>query len=183
MIVVTAPDSMPTLLQLAKSCFANIGVLYPRPFAAVFHGDDPEIIFLPQNMLSHITAENAVFISGGNDRLPVSIDCKNAIVLIDSADPDAMRQAAFNHLPAITCGRASSDTFTCSSWTADGAVICLQRSRAAFDGQTVEPFELPVSFHSPPDMFSLLCCGAIACLMGKNSPFAAAARWELPEIC
>ncbi|MEM1486108.1 hypothetical protein V6615_14750 [Oscillospiraceae bacterium PP1C4] len=183
MIIVTARGADRRLSGLlSKSCAGKISVLCVDTASAAFSGTGPDIVFVTQQAFSHIACENAAFIVRSNNCLPQQIDCAHAVAIVDSSSSAVMEQVALRHLRALTCGLATSDTFTLSSLTADSAVVSLQRRIVAFDGTSVEPFELPVFFSERIEPFSLLACAAIFCLMGKRNPLLQAASWTIESF-
>ncbi len=178
-IVVTATGSNRRFSSLlSQGCGSKIPVLCVDAASAAFSGEGPDIVFVSQQMFSMIACENAAFIVRGGHCLPEQIECSNAVAIVDSSNA-VLGQVAPRHLRALTCGLATSDTFTLSSYTAESAVISMQRRIAAFDGTSIEPFELPVSFSSRTEPFSLLACAAIFCLMGKQNPLVNAKSWNI----
>lgn len=179
MVVVTAGDPGRRLRELLRTGGA-LSMLCADTDRAAFSGDGPDIVFLSQRAFYQIACENAAFIVRRKGELPREFSCKNAVAIIDSADPAVLSAVAGRRLPAVTCGLGTSDTLTLSSFTVDSAVISLQRQLTAFDGTPVEPFELPVSFSGKLEPFELLAAAAIFCLMGKQNPLAAAPLWRIP---
>lgn len=131
----------------------------------------------------HIRCENAVFVASHPEDLPLSFTGDRCAAILDSSNTSLRAAAAQRRLPALTCGLSGADTFTISSWRGDSAMISLLRPLTAFDGSTVEPFELPVAFERPPEAFALLACAAVFSLLGDKSPLSGLSLWQLaPEI-
>lgn len=128
---------------------------------------------------AHIACENAIFVAAKPEDLPVSFTGRRCVAVLDSANGDLRSAAARLRLPALTCGLSGADFFTMSSWQGDRAVISLLRPVTAFDGLTVEPFELPVAFDQPPEPFDLLACAAVYCLLGEANPLSGIDLWQL----
>ena len=179
MVVVTAGGPGRRLRELLRTGGA-LSMLCADTDRAAFSGDGPDIVFLSQRAFFQIACENAAFIVRRKGELPREFSCKNAVAIIDSADPAVLSAVAGRRLLAVTCGLGTADTLTLSSFTVDSAVISLQRQLTAFDGTPVEPFELPVSFSGKLEPFELLAAAAIFCLMGKQNPLAAAPLWRIP---
>ncbi|MCI9234349.1 MAG: hypothetical protein HFG24_00045 [Anaerotruncus sp.] len=179
LVVVAAKDPDKQLFKLLQCHGGRISLLNVRTLSAKLEGETPDLVFATGPRFPRLSCENAVLILRNGRELPVGPVNRHAIAILNSSDPRTLKQAASRHLPALTCGRLSSDTFTLSSLTPDSAVISLQRPVHAFDGSTVEPFELPAAFSFPPDPFCLLACAAIFCLLGKKNPLAGLSRWHL----
>lgn len=129
----------------------------------------------------HICCDNAVFVAAHPEDLPLSFTGDRCAAILDSSNTSLRAAAALRRLPALTCGLSGADTFTISSWRGDSAMISLLRPLTAFDGSTVEPFELPVAFERPPEAFDLLACAAVLSLLGEKSPLAGLSLWQLPQ--
>lgn len=154
---------------------------FPSPEAksASLLGVSPDLTLLCAAP-GHIRCENAVFVAGRPEELPLSFCGERCAAVLDSANTGLRTAAARLRLPALTCGLSGADTFTVSSWRGDGAVISLLRPLTAFDGLLVEPFELPVTYEQQPDPFDLLACAAVYCLLGKANPLNGVDLWRLP---
>ncbi len=67
----------------------------------------------------------------------------------------------------ITCGLSLRDSITFSSYTQEKCVISLQRSIRRFDGNIVEPFELPIDCREEDDKYGILAAHLFLILLGK----------------
>lgn len=179
LVVVAAKDPDRQLFRLFRCHGGRISLLNVRTLSAKLEGETPDLVFVTGSRIPRLSCENEVLILRSGRELPVRPADRHAIAILNSSDPRTLKQAAKQHLPALTCGRLTSDTFTLSSLTTDSAVISLQRPVQAFDGSTVEPFELPVTFSLPPDPFCLLACAASFCLLGRKNPLAGLSCWRL----
>ena len=149
-MVVAAKDPDKQLFKLLQCHGGRISLLNVRTLSAKLEGETPDLVFATGPRFPRLSCENAVLILRNGRELPVGPVNRHAIAILNSSDPRTLKQAASRHLPALTCGRLSSDTFTLSSLTPDSAVISLQRPVHAFNDSTVEPFELPAAFSFPP---------------------------------
>lgn len=66
---------------------------------AAFSGDGPDIVFLSQRAFFQIACENAAFIVRRKGELPREFSCKNAVAIIDSADPAVLSAVARAQAP------------------------------------------------------------------------------------
>ncbi|WP_066460134.1 hypothetical protein [Anaerotruncus rubiinfantis] len=182
MVVVTARASDKRLCSLLQgSCKNALSILVIDADAAALHGNGPDLVYLAPHSFMKLNCENAIFIVRDTGCLPETADCANAVAIVDSSNKPVMELVASRHLKALTCGLSNSDTFTLSSLTRDSAVISLRRQVTAFDGTSIEPFELPVSFSSPIEPFTLLACAAVFCMLGRKNPMAHAMQLELRQ--
>lgn len=180
MVVVTAaPTDKKLSAILKKSSNGALSILNAQTQQASFYGKIPDLIFVTENEFKHIECDYAIFLVRSKNCIPETFHCKNAIAVVNSSDRNLLEMVAQRRIKALTCGLSSVDTLTLSSLTSDSAAISLQRQVQAFDGSTVEPFELPVSFTSHFEPFSLLYCAAVFCLLGKDNPLSGCGLWKL----
>ncbi|MBC8586128.1 hypothetical protein [Youxingia wuxianensis] len=156
-----------------------VSILYSDASHLIQPEKDADILFFRAAQFKEITCPHGAFIVRSSSCLPEKIQCKNYAVIVDSSDTASVSQIAKRKLKAITCGLSRTDTITLSSLAVDSAVLSLQRPLTAFDGIIVEPFELPVSFQTPVDAFSLMACFAALCLLGEKTPFIQKNLWNL----
>lgn len=156
-----------------------LSILEAQTQDAEFQGDEPDLVLVTGQKMEQISCQNAIFLVRGHSGMPNKFRCEHAVAIVDSSDQSLLEQVAKHHIKALTCGLASVDTLTLSSYTSDSAVISLQRQITAFDGTILEPFELPVSFISHVEPFSLLACAAVFFFLGKKNPLANCKLWEL----
>lgn len=143
--------------------------------------DCPDFILLSQpSACCEIHCNAAVIIARIPDDLPQKLFCPHAVAVIDSDNSALRREVSSRRLPALTCGRSDTDTFTLTSFTGDSAVISLGRQICSFDQNIVEPFELPVSLSQSADAFDVMAAAAVFCLLGKAGLLASQEKWS-PE--
>ncbi|WP_101911152.1 hypothetical protein [Marasmitruncus massiliensis] len=164
---------------MKKGGNGTLSILEVQTQNAAFLGDEPDLVLVTGQKIEQISCRNAVFLVRGHSSMPEKFCCEQAVAVVDSSDQSLLEQVAQHHIKALTCGLASVDTLTLSSFTTDSAVISLQRQIEAFDGTVLEPFELPVSFSTHVEPFSLLSCAAVFCFLGKKNPLINCKLWEL----
>ena len=180
MVVVLAGTAEKKLSAMMKrSSNGMLSILEVQTQEASFCGEEPDLIFVTEQKFKRIDCGNAIFLVRGRSGIPEVFNCKNAVAVVNSSDQNLLELVAQRHIKALTCGLATVDTLTLSSLTSDSAVISLQRQVEAFDGTILEPFELPVSFSSYIEPFSLLSCAAVFCLLGKDNPLSGLRLWQL----
>ncbi len=68
-------------------------------------------------------------------------------------------------IPAVTCGSASRDSLSLSSWDFPQGAVSLLRGMASLEGETLEPGEIPVVMEGPclREWMPLLCGVLLLC--------------------
>lgn len=68
-------------------------------------------------------------------------------------------------IPAVTCGSASRDSLSLSSWDFPQGAVSLLRGMASLKGETLEPGEIPVIMETPclREWMPLLCGVLLLC--------------------
>lgn len=178
-VVIAAPSDRKLSSILKKSSNGSISILDVHTQQASFFGEHPDIVFVTGKKFRCIDCKQAIFLMRTKDSIPELFQCDNAVAIVNSSDQKLLSLVAQRHIKAITCGFSNVDTLTLSSLTSDSAVISLQRQVKAFDGSILEPFDLPVSFSSYFEPFSLLYSAAVLCLLGKQNPLTSYELWKL----
>lgn len=84
---------------------------------------------------------------------------KNSTILVNGDNRELLKSLAGTESTVITCGMSGISTFTFSSVNESECVLCLQRTVVSFDGQLMQPQEIPVSFegnNTEPDRMILI---------------------------
>ena len=135
----------------------------------IFAGDESaDMLIADHESFKSIRLEPRIIVFGGKNHYDISrLAGENTIVIANSCDHGQLEYISATKLPAITCGLFAKDTITLSSIERDGAVINLQRSVVCFNGETVEPQEIPVRFERPVNSYLLMAYAAIFILTGN----------------
>lgn len=129
----------------------------------------------------NIDAESTVFVLLFQDscRLPPNVfqgwESDNVIAIVNAENTPVLRELSASGIRAVPCGLSSHDTVTLASATEESLVVSLQRSLAAFSGETVEPMEFPIH-GSPASLLSrylLMAFCAVCCLTGYTAELTA----------
>lgn len=166
-IIGSAPDRrIFSLLQRVLEKQGNLASLSPKGFNAPEAA--PDFFLWDCARPGSINALNclAVFKERPADfeGMPPPL-CSMAVV--GSDNPQAIEFWAAAQRPAITCGFSPRDTITLSSMTDTSAVVAIQRTIPTFDGNTIEPVELPIELTTPVDSYSIMCAAAVLAYSGK----------------
>lgn len=180
MPVVVLHQAHRRLHRLLTQSAAPLSVLFTQTDTLSLSGTFPGLLVVAgtHQLSVHCAQEPVILIVRRPDELPKKLDCPHTIAVIDSANPALREEIAARKIPALTCGRSDTDTFTLTSLTTDSAVISLSRRICAFDHSNIDPFELPVLLSQPLDPFDLLACAAVFCLLGQANPLSLQEKWS-----
>ena len=89
-----------------------------------------------------------------------------SLAILCSHNPRAVGLVARSGLEAVTCGLSPRDTVTFSSREKDRGTVAFQRPLGFPGAAAVEPGEFPIRFPSSWDPYTVLCCAAVAALLG-----------------
>ncbi len=131
---------------------------------------NPRLLLWDCGHASRVEAQNAIVIIKQKHGVltPITYLPEHPpVVVLPSQSSQAAEFAARSALPAITCGLGSKDTLTLTSLGEGNAVVALQRAVTAYDGNVIQPMELPVKLSSPQDSYSLLALAALLAFSGE----------------
>ena len=89
-----------------------------------------------------------------------------SLAILCSHNPQAVGLVARSGLEAVTCGLSPRDTVTFSSRGSGRGTVALQRPLGFPGAQWVDPGEFPIRFPASWDPYTVLCCAAVAALLG-----------------
>ena len=98
---------------------------------------------------------------------PVNDSFKNAVAIVNSANPQLLAAVSSTGLPVITCGLSPKDSVTLSSIDNDQIVVSVQRAILCTNGSIAEPQEIPFTLSAPIDHFAFMALTAILILLGQ----------------
>lgn len=110
-------------------------------------------LFLFKNRISHFTG------------LSIPAGC---LAIVDAGNLAALSVLKKSGVSAITCGMSARDTLTLSSSKERSAAVCIQRQMVSLSGRTLDEREIPVSFESRHDPFSILAACAVLMLADRE---------------
>lgn len=90
--------------------------------------------------------------------------------VIDSDSHEAADMLRGDGIQTVTCGLSQKDTVTFSSLESRCAAVSLQRGLKTIDGTDIGPADVPVSFLTPHEGYSLLAGIAVLLLSGVTFP-------------
>lgn len=170
MLVIAMDSASHEFESVLERWRGGLRLLHAQSDDITVRGEGADLLLLTTPPPGRIVCDDAVFILQGGRGLPQRLCCKNCAVIVDSASESAREQASRRHIPALTCGLSRADTFSFTSITSDSAMLALSRPVLAFDGSTVEPFELPVELCGVREPFHLLSCAAALTMLGHKNP-------------
>lgn len=129
------------------TAFSNDGILSV--------GQGKNLMMLSLTNLSYCRSDHCISILTPHCKLPEPFPA-GTTVIASSDDDRQLKLLAGAQIPVITCGLSSKDTFTFSSKEEESAVVALMRSVKSVYGHTIEPMEVPITFPSKTDDFTLL---------------------------
>ena len=89
--------------------------------------------------------------------------------IADSTSDIQMDTLLCSHLPVITCGCSSKDTFSYTSHTDDFLTGSLNRTLVTLSGKSVQPFEIPRPIKNGENIYNVLALTAVSLLLDDDS--------------
>ncbi len=156
---------------LTKALSKSFGVISISP--DVYKKSEGETQYLIASVGGGFTfsVDNSIIILTGAYACPV-IKGSATIILNSGSTSGLLPPTAGTKLRLISCGLSSKDTLTLSSFTADSAVVSLQRSITSLSGAIVEPGDYPISIGATIDQFSILASVAVLILTDNTNIIA-----------
>ena len=125
----------------------------------------PAITLIFKSDVNSISLPNsAVFL---NQNKTASISGERYLIL-NSSNPADIACAKNSGGEVITLGLSLRDSVTFSSLTHENCVISIQRSITRFDGEKIEPCEIPCKISANDDKYAVLCANLLLLLSGHK---------------
>ena len=134
---------------------ADGGMIRPK-------GKEPDFLVRNVDTLSAVDGKGILVLGERLCPVPPDVQIGNVITIVDSNNQGALHLLKRTGKTVIGCSMSDRDTMTLSERNESGCLVCVRRTLTTWDGQTIEPCEIPVSVGEEIPVFAVLAaCGVL----------------------
>ena len=164
----TQENDLESVLIGALSAYGGVEYIRPGLLSGYAIKGEPAFLLCHSDAPLNLCLEQCIVVfCKGTPPQPIELS-KGSVCIVESSNTEALSLLRGCERTVICCGMSGRDTLSVSSLERNSASVSLQREITTFQGQTVDPGDIPVALSLPADAYSLSAAVGVLLLSGAD---------------